>query len=380
MPIDSRPARNQRTGLKGALLWLGGFALLGVALQQVNLAKAWTAVVSLSAWQLVALIALNAAVLVLLTARWGFLVRAMGFEVSLSKLFGYRLASFGVSFLTPGPQFGGEPLQVLLLQRRHQVPTGVALGSVAVDKTLDLIANFAFLVAGALLWIGWGVAETPVGSSAAIAAALLLAVPLAYLGGLALGRTPFSGLIGWLVARLGATRLSALRQTVEQAEHSAVAVIRERPGAVGVALALSLASWLFLSAEFWLMLNFLGASASFIEALLVLTLVRLAFLLPFPGGVGVMEAALLLGCRALGFSAELAMSAAMLIRARDLSLAVGGLLAGARALRTPPQSASAPTAKEVELVRDVDELAARDLSVTGIEPGLEPRRRDVGGS
>ncbi len=67
------------------------------------------------------LAALNAVIFLLITARWWLILRAESPRVPFLPLVAYRLAAFGpeVTF-TPGPQ-GGEPLQVLYLQRNSRL-------------------------------------------------------------------------------------------------------------------------------------------------------------------------------------------------------------------------------------------------------------------
>lgn len=310
-----------------ALRWLLGLALVAVVLAQSE----WSGVsnvASISAPELGVWISLNLLVLILLGARWQVLLDGLGAVAPLFHLTLHRLAGFGVSFLTPGPQFGGEPLQVLLLTRREGIPSGPALGSVALDKTLDLLASFAFLALGALclsqrgltgidrdLWLG----AIPLFPSLLI---------VAYLIALSAGSRPLTA----MVRRVLSQRLVEVRSAVTSAEGRVAALLREKPGVLGKALAISAGAWLLQVVEFWWMLRLVGADTTPLVAVSLLTLVRLAFLLPLPGGLGAVEAALVIGAPALGLPGHVGLAAAFMIRARDFSLALSGVAWGLRAI------------------------------------------------
>ena len=99
--------------------------------QTVSFAELWRSLSRLGLGQLVALAVLNGLILVSMSGRWWLILRAQGYTVPYLTLTGYRLAAFGVSYFTPGPQFGGEPLQVYLVRRHHGVPGSTAEMSIA---------------------------------------------------------------------------------------------------------------------------------------------------------------------------------------------------------------------------------------------------------
>ena len=121
------------------LLWLIVPLLLLWVLRGVSLKDSWAVLARLGPVQLLILILANGLVLLTLSGRWWLILRAQGHSISYLTLAGYRLAAFGVSYFTPGPQFGGEPVQVYLVQRRHQVAHSTAMSAVTLDKSLELL-------------------------------------------------------------------------------------------------------------------------------------------------------------------------------------------------------------------------------------------------
>ena len=161
-------------------LWLAVLLLLLWVLQTVSLRQVWQVLGGLSLWQILVLILANGLVLITMSGRWWLILRAQGHPVPYFTLAGYRLAAFGVSYFTPGPQFGGEPLQVYLVRGHHRVPGSLAVAGVTLDKLLELLVNFSFLVGGLIFVVQQQIFSGPVGL-------LMAGVGLGMLGGTAVG-------------------------------------------------------------------------------------------------------------------------------------------------------------------------------------------------
>jgi hypothetical protein len=123
--------------------------LLWWTLRNVALGEIWDTLRQLHLWQIALLLALNVLVFALMTARWWIIVRAENRRVPFVPLIGYRLSAFGVSYFTLGPQVGGEPLQVINLQKYHGLSYARATSAVIMDKLLEFLVNFLLLAVGA---------------------------------------------------------------------------------------------------------------------------------------------------------------------------------------------------------------------------------------
>ena len=102
------------------LFWLVVPPLLWWVLRNVSLTEVLAVLRQLTPAQVLILLATNVVVLLLFSARWWIISRAQGYPIPYLALSGYRLTAFGVSYFTPGPQVGGEPLQVYLTERKHR--------------------------------------------------------------------------------------------------------------------------------------------------------------------------------------------------------------------------------------------------------------------
>jgi len=324
------------------LLLALALGLLWLTLRTIPLTEVWAQLSQLRLEEIALLVAANVLVLATFSARWWILLYAQGYVVPYHKLMGYRLATFAVSYFTPGPHLGGEPLQVYLVSQRHGVPTAASLAAVVLDKLIEMIFNFTFIVLGALFVLQWqrGAAQQlQVGPLAGLG--LLFMVPAALLGALAMGRHPLSSplaaaLRAWERLRGSAgqagskgERLRHFAVTLRESEELGSRLFRARPGLLAAAIAASLVSWIAIIGEFWLMTYILGLGLSLPEAMYALLAARAAILLPLPAAVGALEASQALAMASLGLPAAYGISLSLLIRGRDVLLGLAGLgLAG----------------------------------------------------
>jgi glycosyltransferase 2 family protein len=323
-PVNSNPRRN-RWWL--ALFWLAAPVLLFGVLRQVPLSQAWDSLSRLSVWQVSALALTNLVVLLLMTARWALVIRALGERVPLTTLLAYRLAGFGVSYFTPGPQFGGEPLQVHLLHRWQGLALDRAIASVFLDRLVDLLANFTFLAVGILVVLLAGLGGAWLGPGAWVFVLGLLFFPLGHLLALRAGKRPAAGLLSYLANRTNG-RWKGLEKAADlsaRAESQVRFLLLERPLVFAAIIGTAGLTWLVMIFEFWLSLRFLGVTATVQQTIAALTAARLAFLLPLPAGLGALEAGETLAAGLLGWDPAVGIALSLVIRARDIFFALLGL-------------------------------------------------------
>jgi len=328
--------RHSRQILFAFLAW----CLLWLTLRQVGWLAIWAALQGLAWHQLGLWGVLNGLVLVMFTLRWWVLLRALGHQLSPFVLFHYRLIAFGVTYFTPGPQFGGEPLQVYLVAQRHAVPTADAIAAVTLDKGIELLLNFGFLLVGVILMLQAGWLPQALGYQSLLYGLLLLALPVGLLVALWQGGHPLSGLLrysrGWLVRwRRPYQFLHSLEQPLQASESQTHLLLRQRPSGVLQALLLTLVGWLLMVGEFTYVVHALGLPLTITQSVAAMVAARVAFLLPLPAGIGALESSLALAFPLLGFPAADGVALSLLIRGRDVLLAGIGLWLGQRLLRQP---------------------------------------------
>lgn len=317
----------------GLLIWLPIPFLMIWALRAIPLPELGATLSRLGGLQIAALIAANVLVVLTFSGRWWAILRGQGYAVPYLKLAGYRLAAFSISYFTPGPHLGGEPLQVLLLQRRAGVPMVSSVTSVALDKLLEMVVNFSFLALGVIVTVHTAAFGVATGLGALATSLALLTLPFGFLLMVGAGWHPLTWSLEHLPARLRRWLLwQRLAEAVRTGEEQAAHLCRERPFSLLSALGMSLLSWGALLTEYWLALHFLGFDATLAQLISIVTAARVAILMPLPGGWGTLEASQAVMFETLGLNPAIGLSLALLVHARDVLFAGLGLWWGGATL------------------------------------------------
>ena len=301
----------------GLLLWW--------ALRDVPLVEIWAAFRGLQLWEIAVLLAANTMLYALVTLRWWLIVRADAKHIPYLPLLGVRVSVFGVSYFTLGPQIGGEPLQVLFLQRKYGLTYTRATASVLMDKIIEFLINFILLALGLTAIFRAGVLTENASSFSweLIGLLLLVAWPPAYLMLLYHRQHPLTALvraIPFIPKNAKATRF------LRAAEWLASNFCRRHlPNLLG-ALGVSLLAGAGMIGEYALMTSFLGIHLSLWKTVAAWAAGWLAFLMPLPGGLGALEASQVFVLGRFGIRNAAAISLILLMRGRDLLIGGLGLL------------------------------------------------------
>lgn len=330
----------QRAAFFTLLLWLIAIALAAWTLAQLPLADITHSISALSAVQWIFWLGLNALIIVVLGLRWQLLTQALAAPVNLLKLLLIRQAGQAVSFITPGPQFGGEPLQIYWLYK-YGLPLRAALLSLGLDRFFELWVNFSVLLLAVLLLLA-GVGDTlqydtfqydiikynAIGDWQTALLPLLIFLGLMFLLAWILLKQP-----QWINNRLERIaarwqhnhRLNNINQHWQSLSDDLRTALRTQKIRFSLALLLSLLGWVGLLSELYLILRLVGIEADVHSFLIILVAMRMALLLPMPGGVGTLEASVLWSFHTLGLPASAALGLIALMRVRDAIVLLVGL-------------------------------------------------------
>ena len=324
--------RKKTNYLRTLAVYLVLIALLYFAFRNAPLAEIWAAISRLTLAQVAVLALINIAIYLLITMRWWIIVRTMDRSIFYFPLVLVRLAVFGISYFTLGPQVGGEPLQVLYLQRNYGMTYTRATSTVILDKLLEFLANFFLLVIGLTAIVQAGVLSTNASNP------LVGLIPMA-----AILLWPFIHIL--LMIRGVYPVAAALRAAFPKSTHKKwirFIIVSERlagmfcqrnPRALWAAAAASLLAGAGMVSEYIFITSFLGIDLQIWQTVAAWTTSWLAFLVPLPGGLGSLEASQVFTLGAFGIPASLAIGVTLLIRARDLLVGGLGLLLAARGVK-----------------------------------------------
>jgi glycosyltransferase 2 family protein len=305
-------------------LWLLTLLLGAWAISAVPAADLVSKFSQLGGAQVAALLVVNALIAWSFGWRWWMILRSQGYKIPYPALASYRLMAFSISYFTPGPHVGGEPLQAYLLRRRHGVPGPVAVSSVALDKLIEVLTNLSFLLLGIAITLQ---TQLPVAVSAPAAIGfglILVAIPVMIITLWVRGASPISGILGKVLP--ASWRLnSKLYGLIEASERRAAHLCQSQPNILLRGLGVSVLIWLALLGEYWLAAHWLGIDLSPAQLIAAMTAARIAILLPLPGGLGSLDASQVFVLTALGYSAAAGFSLSLLIHLRDILFGLLGL-------------------------------------------------------
>lgn len=316
--------------------WRWVLAALGIFLAWYALRDSpWGEVLNLLAGigtlAIVSILLVNLFMLPLMSARWWLLLKTLGTPISLLRASLYRNAANAISYITPGPHFGGEPFLVYILRKRHGIPVSSAATSVIIDRLLELLASILILTICLLYLLGAELGPFT-DSRELIIIILVLTGFISILSALFRGKRPLSRLLVFL-NRLKVCSFSkqphtpdSLLEIILKGETIAEQLFREHRLQFISANLLSIVHWLGIFAEFWLMAFFLGFPLSFLQLITVVAAARLAFFTPLPAGIGVLESALPYVTATLGLGSSLGIGLCLIIRFRDILFSLTGVV------------------------------------------------------
>ena len=309
-----------------AVLLAGG--LLWWVLHKAPLAEIWAAIQQLRLWQVTIILVVNTILYILVTLRWWIIVQAENKQVPYFPLLGVRVSVFGVSYFTLGPQVGGEPLQILALQRRYGLTYTHATATVLMDKLLEFLVDFFLLAIGLTAILRVGVlAESGLQFSVdLLLLAFLIFWPPIHLTLLYNQHYPLSGLLRRLPF---INKKSKPVRFLRAAERLAGRFCQRHPRRLLAAIGCSILAGAGMLLDYALMTTFLNIPLPFWHMTAGWMMGWVSLVMPLPGGLGALEASQVFTLGKFGFTAAAALSLALFIRGRDMLIGgVGLLLAG----------------------------------------------------
>lgn len=228
-------------------------------------------------------------------------LRCLGVPVSRGRSVVVYTSAVFLNSVTPFAQVGGEALSAAVIARTTDTEYQTGLAAVTAVDVVNLMPTPLIALAG-VTWLVVEGAGTP-RIRTAILSFLGVSLAVAVVGGLTwhyrvgVGRRLVGGVVGIVTAtnrltgRIATIDLPDLVRRVDAYLQGVARVFADRDG-LGRCLGLSVAGWVALVLALWLSLHAVGHPVSIATAAVVLPIGMLAIVVPLPGGVGGVEAAL----------------------------------------------------------------------------------------
>lgn len=306
------------------LAWIFALALTALLIRNISFLAILESIANLTLNQWLLWLTLNLIIIIVFAKRWSCLAKGSNQNINFLNLLLLRQAGQSISFITPGPQFGGEPLQVYLLWKKFLIPTANSVLLVAADRFFELWINFAVLLIGVLFLL---FSESELLNLSTIA--LILVCLIFLLSLLAWALIKQGGKIELMMDRFAEKWLHSSRLSKMHVHwdvfNSSLKILLNNTKALLSALCLSIIGWLLTFIELYLVLSFFDITLSINNFIMLIVVMRLAFLLPLPGGIGTLEAAVIWCFSTMALPVVSAAAVLALIRFRDIVVLAVGL-------------------------------------------------------
>jgi len=304
------------------LLGLAGAALFTILLIRQGAPQVGVAFAS-AGWAIAAVVIYHLTVPVFLDALAWWVLFPKSDRLSLWQLFWMRWIGESVSTLVPSAAVGGDIVRARLAAiNGARLP--VAAGTVLVDLTLGVFTQAAFTVLGVVLLVDVTgqrnfVRPTLVGTLVGI---------VGVAGFYFVQRLGMFRFLANIIARLAnSPEWQSLVQSGETLDRT-IRTLYARRRAVVMCCVWTIISLVAGSGEIWIALHALDLHATFVNALIlqsmVLTFRSAAFAVP--GGLGVQEGGYLFVGNLLGIPGDAAFALSLIARVRELALGIPGLI------------------------------------------------------
>ncbi len=318
--------------IQAGLGFLVAFAVIGLLSVSVGL-EALTATLATAKLRWVAVGCLSTALCLLAWARaWQVVLGVVGIPVAFRRLAVTYYAATFANYVTPLGQAGGEPFIAYVLSQDTEASYEDSLASVVTADLLNLFPFFSFAGIGFAALLYNASLPASVRPLAIGLAGMAAGIPL-----LAVGTWRFRFQVGRFVLRLVGplarrTRLfsiDSLRGRMRELNTSFERIAAD-PKALARALCYSYLGWVFFALPMYFAGLALGMNLSVLLVFFIVPASTLAGLVPSPGGLGGVEAALLVLLVAVaGLSQPTAFATALLYRVESyvFALVAGGFAA-----------------------------------------------------
>jgi len=306
------------------LLLVVGIVFFIVTVNQTGIDEIWANLRQFKLLHFGIFLGLSTLNFMLYTLRWHLILNRINKKkVGFFRLFMHRMSGFAVSYITPTAQTGGEPLRALLLHE-DGVSSKTSASSVIIDKGLEFAALFLFIGAG----LGLALLEGSLDPNMQKVFMGLLLVLLVLIFWFYFSSVKNIGFFSSILRFFRLTkfrRVKSVEEKIMEIEDEMSHFYKKHMPTFVVLVLISLVIASFLLLEHWLIARFMGVNMTFLQTFLVSTIPYLAFMIPIPGGLGVLEGGHAAIFAALGISIN-AFVLVFIIRIRDLVFVLIGLI------------------------------------------------------
>jgi uncharacterized protein (TIRG00374 family) len=255
--------------------------------------------------------------------RWKVILKSYSISINFSKLYLWRLAGWTANYLTPSAYLGGEPLKALFISKEAQIDFKPALANVLADSFLNVFTELALTCFAAFFAILHFSRFLKFEESFFVAVILIIVAVYYLYWRISKGMFILSPVLKLFRVHRWKPKIFF---EVWEFEKLFIDFFKNKKKALRKSLLISILMYLSSLVEFWILAYFLGVNFSLWHTILFKVFIVLGYILPIPAGIGTAEISLAKFFEIFGWEASLGVAYSLLIRLKDIILAVLGFI------------------------------------------------------
>ncbi|ACX72815.1 conserved hypothetical protein [Methanocaldococcus vulcanius M7] len=142
---------------KSTILLLISFLFILAIMSYIGLDKIINALINAKPKYIILAIILQIIVSLILSARWRFIIKILGYSANFKNIFLLVLMGLFINNITPSMRGGGEAFRAYYLSKIEKIPKGLAFSTVVVERVLDtsIFLFFTLFVIGYFVFTGF---------------------------------------------------------------------------------------------------------------------------------------------------------------------------------------------------------------------------------
>ena len=257
--------------------------------------------------------------------RWSVILKTMNHDIPFIKLLHYRIMGFSLNYFIPAAHIGGEPLKAAML-KENKVPYPDGVSSLLIDKSFEVFADGLLGILGIIiLTLSFTLPKELWNSFIILSLILILVLFNTLLGLFKRKNKPLISILK--IFNLSKIKLiQKLKSKIEKTDENITQFFVHNKTAFFESINLSFLMWILMFIEYKLLLFMIGFDAGFFDIFIIISFVGLAYFVPIPAALGVLEAGQMSAFSILGLKPYLGVTTSLIIRAKDTLIALIGLI------------------------------------------------------
>lgn len=294
-------------------VFLFGIFLLIIMYLYFGLKEAIYAFKNIKIINLLIIILLSFLIEIFLTIRWNIILNSYKIKINFLRLLQYKLAAFSFGYLSPQPNFGGDPIKALLLKKEN-ITFKKGFSTVLIDRIIQIFTDLVF----AFFMITFIILNTKIKTTTKIIIFFIIILPiviLIYYFNLMKNEKMFlSNIFKIKVIK----KLKKIEKNIIDIEKIISNFYSKNYKIFLKIITLNFIVIILIVTQYYFALNLLNLKATFYNIFVVLISISIASFFPMPMNLGGLEFSQISALSFLKMDKTLGLSLSILIRLIDL--------------------------------------------------------------